>query len=70
MQMVGQQHKSLDGKGVTRDNMLKGFLDQLDICFVTEKPSPPVSHDGKEKSCAFCPRPPIFASSHKNLRRS
>jgi hypothetical protein len=37
------------------DNMLKGFPDQLDICLVTQKSSPPVGHDGKEKSRSFYP---------------
>ena len=54
MQMVGQQHKSVYGKGVPIDNMLKGFPDQLDIRLVTQESSPFVGHDGKEKSRSFC----------------
>ena len=60
MEMIGQQHKSIYGKGVASDNMLKGFPDQLDLRFVTQKPLSPVGHDGKEKSCSFCPRSPVL----------
>ena len=55
MQMVGQQHKGIYGKGVAIDNMLKGFPDQPDLRLITQKPLSPVGHDGKEKSCSFCP---------------
>ena len=69
MQMVGQQHKSVNGKGVPIDNMLKGFPRQLDIRIITQKSSPLVSHDSKEKSRSFCPRPQVLHDLPSALKR-
>jgi hypothetical protein len=54
MQMVRQQHKSVDGKRVMLHDGLESFSQQRNIRFVTKKLSPFVCYNRKKERRAFC----------------
>jgi hypothetical protein len=54
MQMVRQQHKSVDGKRVSFQDGLESFSQQWNTRFVTKYLSPLVCYNGKKERCAFC----------------
>jgi hypothetical protein len=68
MQVFREQHKCVNGKRMTIDNVSERILQERYVRFFAKKPSAVMRDDGKEERCAFCSRSPVLHVSSGLMR--